>query len=316
MTHFDSLISNFIQEGRKPKAETFSSKNFNLSKIESSLEKAKEGFMALANVKWLGNLKPEKVEQVFNAVIEQLGKDDNVSYESVKKSIDFALSKNLPATNAGKWSRQFRNWIENLQDIQSSGVSSTENDTGENAESENDTEENSPETPKIQSTSSQESENEDAEVGAELELSDFQQSLYDILLNRKESGKGSIRGIDLLSMVNIPFNERDRGQAYLNNELKVLKDKKLIRPVGGGAWEAIEKASATDAALEPDEADMDQVARDEFARMTRGNLDRPRNTFQSDWDGGGREAWGEDHKEDTESGFMMESFIHNLKKID
>jgi len=314
MTHFDSLISNFIQEGRKPKTETFSSKNFNLSKIESSLEKAKEGFMALANVKWLGNLKPEKVEQVFNAVIDQLGKDDNVSYESVKKSIDFALSKNLPATNAGKWSRQFRNWIENLQDIQSSGNPSIESDTEENTESENDTEENSSETSKIQTAPSQESDSEDA--GAELELSDFQQSLYDILLNRKESGKGSIRGIDLLSMVNIPFDERDRGQAYLNNELKVLKDKKLIRPVGGGAWEAIEKTSDTESALEPDEADMDQVARDEFARMTRGNLDRPRNTFQSDWDGGGRDAWGEGHKEDTESDFMMESFIHNLKKID
>ena len=247
---FDSVLSQFsqyVEEGRKPKTETFNSKSFNLSKIENSLEEAKKGFLALANIKWLGNLKPEKVEQVFNAVIEQLGKDDNVSYESVKKSIDFALNKTLPSTNAGKWSRQFRNWIENLQDIQGTiqdrsidlDDTPSSDDTPSETSAADQVNNNDSTTQNKQTIEKDTLPTEDDT--AELDLSDFQQNVYDILTYRKESGKGSMRAIDILSMVNIPFDERDRGEAYLNNELRTLKNKGLIKPVGGGAWEAIEK---------------------------------------------------------------------------
>ena len=314
MRHFNNLLANLLEEGRKSKSETFGTKSFNLSKIEDSLEKAKEGFIALANVKWLGNLKPEKIEQVFNAVIEQLGKDDNVSYESVKKSIDFALSRTLPSTNAGKWSRQFRNWIENLEGIQggSSSSSSPSSDEEEPSEETSNTEE--PSNPTEPETDQQSpSDSGDDLSGAELDLTDFQQSLYDILLHRKESDKGPIRALDLLSSVNVPFAERDKadkGLVFLNNQLKTLKEKGLIKYMGGTAWEAIEKSSPEDVTLDPvGDEDMTHVANDEYRRMTKGNLDMPKRSFDGDWHGSG---WSEE----VEMNNLLENFISRLKDID
>lgn len=320
MSRFISLITNYtdlFQEGRKPKTETFGSKNFNLSKLETSLAKAKEGFMALANVKWLGNLKPEKVEQVFNAVIEQLGKDDNVSYDSVKNSIDFALNRVLPSTNAGKWSRQFRNWIENLEDIQ--GTSTSEDNLPPPSNSDNTPSNESPDSSLDQTSPSVNSTTASDNETAVYELSDFQQKLYDRLIDKLENSptSASLTTGNILSSIFLPTDKRELSdaekQSYLNTELGTIEKKGLIKRIGRDTWQAIKPQTNSAEVLEPDESNPEWVADDELKRMTKGRLGGPSaiDRMSSNWDGSDRSNWGESF--DSELDQMLESFTNQLK---
>lgn len=92
--------------------------------------------------------------------------------------------------------------------------------------------------------SSETSEDPKAAEAAELDLPEVQEKIYDILLSRKDSGKGPMRAIDLMSAIKIPFDQRDRAQAFVNSQLIELKNKGLIKSVGGGQWEAIEKTES------------------------------------------------------------------------
>ena len=86
--------------------------------------------------------------------------------------------------------------------------------------------------------------NSASEEAAEVDLPEVQEKIYDILLSRKDSGKGPMRAIDLTSAIKIPFDQRDRAQAFVNSQLIELKNKGLIKSVGGGQWEAIEKTES------------------------------------------------------------------------
>lgn len=81
------------------------------------------------------------------------------------------------------------------------------------------------------------------EEAAEVDLPEAQEKIYDILMSRKDSGKGPLRAIDLVSAIKIPFDQRDRAQAFVNDQLRELKTKGLIKSVGGG-WEAVEKSES------------------------------------------------------------------------
>lgn len=86
--------------------------------------------------------------------------------------------------------------------------------------------------------------NSASEEAAEVDLPEVQEKIYDILLSRKDSSKGPMRAIDLMSAIKIPFDQRDRAQAFVNSQLIELKNKGLIKSVGGGQWEAIEKTES------------------------------------------------------------------------
>lgn len=116
---FDLLVKNILlAEGSIPKAEIFQNKKFNLTKFKDKAEEAKEAMKMLAGAKWLGGINVEKIENVFNNLIENLG-EDPITYSDLITIIDNSMRDSFTRQDLRvKWGRQFRNMFERLNDIQ------------------------------------------------------------------------------------------------------------------------------------------------------------------------------------------------------
>lgn len=118
---FDLLVENLLlAEGSTPKSEVFQNKKFNLTKFKDKTEEAKEGMKMLAGAKWLGGVNVEKIETVFNNLIENLG-NEPITYSDLVTIIDNSMRNSFTRADLRvKWGRQFRNMFERLNDIQES----------------------------------------------------------------------------------------------------------------------------------------------------------------------------------------------------
>lgn len=116
---FDLLVENILlAEGSTPKAELFQNKKFNLTKFKDKAEEAKEAMKMLAGAKWLGGINVEKIETVFNNLIENLG-EEPITYSDLVTIIDNSMRNSFTRQDLRvKWGRQFRNMFERLNDIQ------------------------------------------------------------------------------------------------------------------------------------------------------------------------------------------------------
>ena len=116
---FDLLVENILlAEGSIPKAELFQNKKFNLTKFKDKAEEAKEAMKMLAGAKWLGGINVEKIENVFNTLIENLG-EEPITYSDLVTIIDNSMRDSFTRQDLRvKWGRQFRNMFERLNDIQ------------------------------------------------------------------------------------------------------------------------------------------------------------------------------------------------------
>ena len=116
---FDLLVENILlAEGSIPKAEVFQNKKFNLTKFKDKAEEAKEAMKMLAGAKWLGGINVEKIENVFNTLIENLG-EEPITYSDLITIIDNSMRDSFTRQDLRvKWGRQFRNMFERLNDIQ------------------------------------------------------------------------------------------------------------------------------------------------------------------------------------------------------
>lgn len=116
---FDLLVENILlAEGSIPKAELFQNKKFNLTKFKDKAEEAKEAMKMLAGAKWLGGVNVEKIESVFNNLIENLG-EEPITYSDLITIIDNSMRDSFTRQDLRvKWGRQFRNMFERLNDIQ------------------------------------------------------------------------------------------------------------------------------------------------------------------------------------------------------
>lgn len=116
---FDLLVQNILlAEGSIPKAEVFQNKKFNLTKFKDKAEEAKEAMKMLAGAKWLGGINVEKIETVFNNLIENLG-EEPITYSDLITIIDNSMRDSFTRQDLRvKWGRQFRNMFERLNDIQ------------------------------------------------------------------------------------------------------------------------------------------------------------------------------------------------------
>jgi hypothetical protein len=119
---FDLLVENILlAEGSTPKAELFQNKKFNLTKFKDKAEEAKEAMKMLAGAKWLGGINVEKIETVFNNLIENLG-EEPITYSDLVTIIDNSMHNSFTRQDLRvKWGRQFRNMFERLNDIQETG---------------------------------------------------------------------------------------------------------------------------------------------------------------------------------------------------
>jgi hypothetical protein len=116
---FDLLVENILlAEGSTPKVELFQNKKFNLTKFKDKAEEAKEAMKMLAGAKWLGGINVEKIETVFNNLIENLG-EEPITYSDLVTIIDNSMRNSFTRQDLRvKWGRQFRNMFERLNDIQ------------------------------------------------------------------------------------------------------------------------------------------------------------------------------------------------------
>jgi hypothetical protein len=72
----------------------------------------------LAGAKWLGGINVEKIETVFNNLIENLG-EEPITYSDLVTIIDNSMRNSFTRQDLRvKWGRQFRNMFERLNDIQ------------------------------------------------------------------------------------------------------------------------------------------------------------------------------------------------------
>lgn len=151
---FDLLVENILlAEGSTPKAEVFQNKKFNLTKFKDKAEDAKEAMKMLAGAKWLGGINMEKIESVFNNLIENLG-DEPITYSDLVTIIDNSMRNSFTRADLRiKWGRQFRNMFERLNDIQETEENPHKNDqtntANQNTSSVTDTPETNDETPTV-----------------------------------------------------------------------------------------------------------------------------------------------------------------------
>jgi hypothetical protein len=116
---FDLLVNSILlSEGALTKDVLYQNKKFNLAKFKDKAEEAKEAMKTLAGAKWLGNVNPEKIESVFNQLIKDLG-EEPITYSDLVTIIDSSVRNSFSRQDLRiKWSRQFRNMFERLNDIQ------------------------------------------------------------------------------------------------------------------------------------------------------------------------------------------------------
>jgi hypothetical protein len=119
---FDLLVENILlAEGSTPKVELFQNKKFNLTKFKDKAEEAKEAMKMLAGAKWLGGINVEKIETIFNGLIDNLG-EEPITYSDLITIIDNSMRNSFTRQDLRvKWGRQFRNMFERLNDIQETG---------------------------------------------------------------------------------------------------------------------------------------------------------------------------------------------------
>lgn len=125
---FDLLVENILlSEGSMPKLELYQNKKFNLTKFKDKAEEAKEAMKMLAGAKWLGGINVDKIETVFNNLIENLG-EEPITYSDLITIIDNSMRDSFTRQDLRvKWGRQFRNMFERLNDIQETDVNPLKN---------------------------------------------------------------------------------------------------------------------------------------------------------------------------------------------